>query len=502
MSDLGRGERWLVTAFAVAAIIATVPFFHEMDVARWAVLFASLWMVVVVAIGATPRVDWLDAAALAFAGWAGLSLLWSPDPLAGGWAWLRLLALVALFLALRRVVGLDRLLPVIAGLGIVGILVLDVTGAPYGGFGNSGFMTEALLVAISLAFTRAWWLASFVAVVYLVGVNPSHLEWVVLAGLLAGWCLYVSPLWGSLTMALGAFLALPVILGVDSLKIAVLSRLEIWAGAVAMWLDAPLAGHGLGSFAYLWPSYEHTYESLVPDYWRTGAFTEPHVSAGAAHNEPLEVLASLGLVGLAIVIFGLVAAWRARAEALPGMLRGRLTGALGTVAVLSLVGFPLQSPAVALLAALALAAFAPAREGLGLRLPYVGPAVPGIVTALMLGGVVLSDRAAMSQLAWAEMHRVWNVDAQAALIANARAHNFFPADQIIRRQVFRSYARLYLAGGVADSPKQAEKSDALYRLSASASPDDRGLLLARLAYLTKAERCGVECAELLAAVRR
>lgn len=70
------------------------------------------------------------------------------------------------------------------------------------------------------------------------------------------------------------------------------SRLPVWINTLAIIGDHPLRGVGLGSFEASYPLY---HDRLAPD-----RNYSTRLWFGGAHNEPLQLLAELGLVGLAL----------------------------------------------------------------------------------------------------------------------------------------------------------------------------------------------------------
>jgi O-antigen ligase len=122
------------------------------------------------------------------------------------------------------------------------------------------------------------------------------------------------------------------------------SRLDLWADMLPMVPDFPVFGLGLNAFSSAYPFYQTV--------WRTEWI-------GEAHNEYLQVLLDLGIVGVVLVSGLLVlvfrAAWR---NASRGGLELGLFGALLVLAIHNLVDFNWQIPANAAtwvaLAALAL----------------------------------------------------------------------------------------------------------------------------------------------------
>ncbi len=144
-------------------------------------------------------------------------------------------------------------------------------------------------------------------------------------------------------VALGAVLAGAVLLlGVwgRSPGTALAGRLYLWSVAVPHVLEAPVWGHGPGSFVKLWPSWESAY-------WARGAPADQQRFVAAqdhAHLDYLEWLLELGLVGTAPRLLLLFMALRAGRQAPDA--RGRAAvAALVALAARALVDFPLARPA-------------------------------------------------------------------------------------------------------------------------------------------------------------
>ena len=109
------------------------------------------------------------------------------------------------------------------------------------------------------------------------------------------------------------------------------SRLDLWRDVLPMVRDFPLFGVGLNAFATAYPRYQH--------FWRTEW-------VGEAHNEYLQALLDLGLVGAALVVAVLFLVFRAALRvAGRGPLEVGLFGALLALAVHNLVDFNWQIPA-------------------------------------------------------------------------------------------------------------------------------------------------------------
>lgn len=146
------------------------------------------------------------------------------------------------------------------------------------------------------------------------------------------------------------------------------SRLDIWRGALALWLVFPWFGGGLGTFGDLSPA------TQLP---HTGGRIEH------AHNDPLELLAETGAAG-GLLLAAAAAAFfchAARQRRCGGndeaaWLAAGATGAVAAIAVHGLVDFNLQIPAnAAWLAVLAGMAAGLRGSGRPLRRPAAAAAV-------------------------------------------------------------------------------------------------------------------------------
>lgn len=85
--------------------------------------------------------------------------------------------------------------------------------------------------------------------------------------------------------------------GTDSGKI----RLIVWRGAIAAWRAKPIFGHGVETFAFLYPNFRPVEHNLVSEW---------EFIYNKAHNEYLNYLATTGIVGLlaysTVVFFALL----------------------------------------------------------------------------------------------------------------------------------------------------------------------------------------------------
>ena len=269
--------------------------------------------------------------------WAACSVLWSIAPLDS----LNGLWLTAILPAICFCLGSQTpsLRPLFIGLGCgmavssavaigqgAGWFVLPEVAGPSGLFINRNFMAEAaVLVLVWLIAERVWWLAVLVMpAVALVEARGALLA--------LGACLAVL-LWKTRSPVIGGLLAATVALfcyaTFDRGTATMVERADIWTEASQGIVASPaglIFGHGIGTF---------------------GSVLHPEHADGVAqhaHNDILELVWDLGLVGL-----GLGALFVRQ-------LFGPLNSArlvLVAVAVEALFAFPLQLPVTLAVAALA-----------------------------------------------------------------------------------------------------------------------------------------------------
>jgi putative inorganic carbon (hco3(-)) transporter len=123
-------------------------------------------------------------------------------------------------------------------------------------------------------------------------------------------------------------------------------RIPIWRDA---WRIVPghlLFGNGLGTFQWLFPAYERI---------------EPDTPAKYAHNDYLQALIEIGVIGLVLVLWAIAASWRAAVRnirrAKDPLVRGiglASLGALTAIALQEITDFSLYIPGVAVMTAILL----------------------------------------------------------------------------------------------------------------------------------------------------
>jgi hypothetical protein len=240
-------------------------------------------------------------------------------------------------------------------------------GVVQGGLGNPNFLAELLVLLLPVTLGAAWasasrairaaglvlvlagaWVlvmtaarAAFLAILVAAGLA-------LLVGLLArrtagadasrvgfGWQLAL----GAGVLAALAAVGQPLVAKLAHVSLSdvnIASRLGNWAVAASAWLSSPVWGVGLGGFAADAPRWlQGAHPQGLSEALSVSQFLE-------VHNEPLQVLLELGLVGAGLLA---VAAWRWErglhgATELPLAWRlGLLAGAVG-LGVASLAGFP------------------------------------------------------------------------------------------------------------------------------------------------------------------
>lgn len=199
-----------------------------------------------------------------------------------------------------------------------GLMYFHLSFASALGFSCSWFCARLLWPpAGETNSSKAAWalvtLVSFAALFF----TYSRIAWIAIGGILVTLTFLKKPKWGLLcALAIVCVSALAWNFS-DSVRgrwrlgmSSIFERQQVWAGAIAMIKDRPLTGVGFGKTGY----YSRPYEIAVLGH-------EPLFSSHA-HNNFLDILAAMGLLGLAAFVawwfvLGLFA-WRSYRDALPG----------------------------------------------------------------------------------------------------------------------------------------------------------------------------------------
>ncbi|MFA7241325.1 MAG: O-antigen ligase family protein [Sulfuricellaceae bacterium] len=320
---------------------------------------------------------------LALLAYSVLSLLWSPDPLSGMAFIFKFFLCTSIFLCLKKTDG-DQLFHIISiaiavSLAFV-LLYIPLEVSYMGSFGNTNLITEYCLMAAPFAGGLAFiyrnlairWLAVILVaadVYYLLFHNISKIEFAVIpiVALLAVTVLFWKRAkWSVILTWMASIIIMSMLVytrweGAHGFRDSIYPRLEFVINTTYMWLDAPLFGHGVGSFLSLWHLYRENYFSWL------GATYKPQTNVWevleATHNEYLQFLADFGLIGLIVVLlFGwwMLRGVRANKPDPPAWI-GLI--AIVVAMVCAAVEFPLQNPATLLLTTIGLAFIARRAQG-------------------------------------------------------------------------------------------------------------------------------------------
>lgn len=323
-SRLLSSNKWLEGVAAVFVVAALLSFtFWSPEPTRWFALS------VVAFIGAfyVKEISW---PVLALFIWACISLLWAPDVKAGLFYLAQYaVVLLVLFTPWRR----DFIIHVVCWAVVLAVLINAYR--PYaGGFGNPNFQAEFLCLALPFCVAGVFRgiLVSGAAVagaVTLLILSDSTTPLGALAGFVVLYMAFKRHWWLLGFTLAGA--ANVVVFWYKELFMwsSVRERLELWWNTAQMWLEAPVFGHGVGSFNFEYYRFQEAHP------WADTLLGKSTVYAGAAHNEPLQVLATLGLVG---AVLALIVALRILKTADPLAL-----SVAGVAISLGMFGFPLQN---------------------------------------------------------------------------------------------------------------------------------------------------------------
>lgn len=460
------------------------------------------------------RFDQVDTFALLLLMWVSISLLWTPNRLGGIDTAIKWALLTTIFLGLRRESGLKAYATLATGIGIglVGILLIDrLHVADFGSYFNPNYQTEALLLGLPFLFvfneksTPLWlrWtsrVAAGLVMFFLIFVNPSKIEFLVVAG--CGIVFALASLWrksklkafgilGLIVLGTGVLVFLawdkPMLSQGSGFRNSIYPRLELLANGIAMWMNAPLVGHGAGFIYPVYPLFQEHYLHYFGTSYTSELLTSLYVSAGALHNDHIQFLAGFGLVGLAIVFGGIYAArdhlrqWRSSPT--------RLAGAVAVTAVLinATIDFPFQNAASAMFAMLGLAwltaspVVAESRQPAGFSSKGWGLLPLTLLIAALPAVGWGAYRYYIAHDAFGASLRIGKLRPDiASLQLNLGAIGAYPFDDAIRYQAYSTL--MFLEENSAQPVASPEMHDQLFATSLTTGPGN-ALLIFRLEYL-------------------
>jgi len=313
------------------------------------------------AFGGAVRLARHEVVGIAFLGWCGCTLLWTPDPHTGAMTWFLWVGGAAVYLLLSRARLEPRALlrgvvagaVLVAGVGLAQVagldpvVAVDPIGSTLANRNQAAHLAAVGLAGLPLLPVLAALGAGAVLLAYLL-VAGSTTAWLMAALVLVGYGWFAADRERRLVILGGVAVALMVLTPLARARLADEPRIAMWANTVAMWATAPAAGLGLGGWSVRYPAFAH---AVVPDEHLTTT-RQPR----RAHSEPLQRLAETGVVGALLAGLALVLApWRADSPEHRAAVLG--LAALGVAACFS---FPLERAwAVLLAAALAGIAFPP-----------------------------------------------------------------------------------------------------------------------------------------------
>jgi O-antigen ligase len=520
MSAMTLDARAMAAGYAALffALVAFDPIAYEPHHVRWiaAAVFVFALAKATGGLTAAPLMTTdavVDGAVFLSVGLAAASLFWSADPASGTVGLGQFLVAALLFHCARKLPRAQRgtiaaivasTVPVVLALWWLGI-------AEWGGIGNPNFLTETLLLAAPFAavaaaaaksqLVRIWYASCGVGALGIcVFVLPSQAGTLGAAAMLGVFvlaCLRGRLLIGAAAAAaLGVFVVLSF--GIDAARFSnsLASRTQLWSNAAAMWRENPVFGIGFGSFDALYPSYQERHlAGLAPTAPASVLLDRKNIRAGAVHNEPLQYLATLGLVGAALV-GAFAVAWSigvARANAGPAF-RAENAAALAGIAGLStvaLVGFPLQMPQTQIMAALLLAFALPIRA-LDRQLPAPRSIFFASSAALFAIALHCASTAIGQHMLGRSLATMPTAPERATALAET-ARLFAPADPAVRAWAFVALVRW----SELDPERIPERARIDRAYSTANAPPNSSLLVqsARLQYLVNFGETDADIAE-------
>jgi len=263
---------------------------------------------------------------------------------------------------------------------------------------------------------------------------------------------------------------------------SVWARVEIGLNSIGMIAEAPIVGHGIGSFNYEYPRFQEAYLQWFD---RPSFMPLAVIDVGHAHNEVLQVLVEYGAVGLAIMGVFLWFVVR-RALVTKDPIGRAAVVSLWIAAMLSLIEFPLHNPATGLLMALAAGIIVQSDRWKILMVPKVGRW--GLVAASLAFCAIMLGTGTMAYASHVYYSRMRVTIGQAPVFAlneNLKAYEAWPFDRGPRRQLMLTIAKVLRERETRLSPDAADRA---YEITVSAARNNQDVRMLRAEYLLNSGR--------------
>lgn len=542
----------LMVALLVALSLAIFNPYYAISLDfKWiGILFLSLFLfsrtIFSFVQSGTITIDALDVLLGVFFLYAMLSLAWSPDP-AGGTIFLILfLVLWIIFTHVKdtdlTILGSYIAIGITAGAAAVMLIQafpVKVTGLfweeysqfinggnthlVWGGFYNHNFMAELLLMTLPFMLAVAWlgrrtfyvWMTVSALIIwvmyFLFATNPGKLEFIVFPSVffigLVYWAWGKSRVLAFFVVLLAFSLAAYVTntywdkhfeFAGNSLKESILPRVMLYWNTFHMWLDRPLLGFGAGGFNAAYPLFQQSFFDFSPQLGYS-ALSSKFKTAGAAHNEYLQLLAEFGLVGMGLVVAMVVKLAKSLKKSSINTPVSIAAAVAVCIAIInSFIEFPLQIGSTALIVVISLGILANRARGALSKTSYHITHISK--TALALLGVLImvsllyvASRFDSGQREHRWVYRLHDSDPVKAYQHHLNVLKYNPFDWSARSWLYDSLHQWNLAIGT--PPLSSSDNDLVFQKSLTAGPRDL-LIVRRVQYLLETGRLESDRAEI------
>lgn len=453
-------------------------------IGRWTVIHAGAIVGVAVwawyALKGDIRIPRLLWAGLPLAVVAVLSLAWSADWRNGLDDLKDFFALAVWAMAVPFIK--PGKLPVFIAVAVVGVLgLLYLVPVENSGFGNQNFIAEYMLMAwpftilLAVRNRRMIPIPGIVAFYLLTAPSFAPLGALALTGA-AGMAVVCWKFirWKGL-LAWGVVITglMVAVWHHPEIQESLLTRAELFINSFYAWGSAPLLGHGVGSFDYIYPLFAERHTEWIGD---ITLFKTPWLYAGQAHNEILQIMVETGLLGLmAVMSFPFMLGRMMQFDKFTAEQYAALA-CLTFAFALSMFGFPLRNPATGLLAAVSMGILFPDYQFRLVRWWRLA-AIPALCVAGVLGYASVSDYRA--EMSFNDTRNYIVTDPVRAFQGNLAAYQEYPYARRYRHQLILSMQAMAASNDVRVTNVAI---DQIYEIALSAGAN-ASVMMARLEFL-------------------